>query len=285
MKYTKLLCLLLTAVLLLSACGGTGAATPTTDTTAAPTTEATEPETTAAPAIDNEETLTAELQTKGMATLEADIALTKEAVVNGGLLEGAGYTLTGPVYTEGDVTTENGLTVTGGTVQNVTVVDAYRCIGDSKDNPKTKDVRLNNVTVDGGSYALNFGYGSADYGLYVTECTLNGWTSYTKCKEAVFTDCTFGWGNSKSTANLRPYIDTTLMGCRFEGKTEADGTYVPFNIMFKADSSGVTLVLENCYAGDTLITQENLEELLHVDAYGNTIMVRNRDNHGSDLSN
>lgn len=275
MKYTKLICSLLAAVLMLSACGGTGENAPSTDTIDVPTTETTEPETSAAPAIDNEGALTTALQTIGMATMEADISLTQEVLVKGGFLDGSGYTLTAPVYTEGNVATENGVTVTGGTVQNVTIVDAYRCIGDSKENQKTQDVRLNNVTVDGGTYALNFGYGSADYGLYVTDSTLYGWSSYTKFKEAVFTDCTFGWGNSKSTANLRPYIDTVLIGCHFEGKTEADGTYVPFNIMFKADSSGVTLMLEDCYVGDTLITQENLEELLHVEAYGNTIKVRN----------
>lgn len=278
MKYTKLLCLLLAAVLTLSACGGMQATTPSEEITTAPATETTEAQTTAAPAIDNEEALAAALQTSGMATLEADLALRQEVVVKGGFLDGSGHTLTGPAYVEGNLTTENGITVAGGTVQNVTVVDAYRCIGDSKENQKMQDVRLNNVTVDGGSYALNFGYGSADYGLYVTDSTLYGWTSYTKCKEAVFTNCTFGWGNSKSKANLRPYIDTVLMDCHFEGKTEADGTYVPFNIIFKAESSGVTLILDDCYAGDTLITQENLEELLHVEAYGNTILVRNSAN-------
>ena len=67
------------------------------------------------------------------------------------------------------------------------------------------------------------------------------------------------------------------MGCKFEGLAKDDGTVVPFGINFKNGTDGVVLTLENCYVGDTLITQENLNELLKVNLAGNIIQVRNSD--------
>ena len=52
----------------------------------------------------------------------------------------------------------------------------------------------------------------------------------------------------------------------------------PFGITFKSSIEGVTLVLEDCYVGDTLITQENINELLNVQAYNNVIRVQNSSN-------
>ena len=66
-----------------------------------------------------------------------------------------------------------------------------------------------------------------------------------------------------------------MTGCRFEGKTDADGNPVPFNIHFKSGSDGITLTLEDCYVGDTLITEENLYTLLSVSQEGNRILVFN----------
>lgn len=257
----KLICLTLVLSFVLCGCGE---AKPAGDGTTA--TE---------PAITTEEALKTALETSGRVVLGADITLTSQVVVSGNVFDGGGHTLTGPAYAEGDAATENGITVTGGTVENVTVKGAYRGIGDHKGSGSIMDVRLNNVTVDSDVYTLNFGYGNGSAGLYVNGSTLQGWTSYTKFKEAQFTDCTFAWCESGKNGNLRPYINTTLIGCRFEGKTEADGTVTPFNISFKSGTDGILLVLEDCYVGDTLITQENLEQLLNVDVYGNTIQVRN----------
>ena len=223
-----------------------------------------------------EEELTAALENGSRVALGADLTLTKEVLVKGQILEGGGFTLTGPEPQEDVAETENGITVAGGTVENVKVVSTYRAIGDRKGMGANSDVRLKNVTVDGiKSYALNFGYGNGQASLFAEDSTLLGWSSYTKFQQALFTNCTFGWNSTGSQGNLRPYINTTLVGCKFEGKTEADGTVTPFNISFKSGTDGIMLTLEDCYVGDTLITQDNLNDLLKINLAGNTIVVRN----------
>ncbi len=271
----KIFCLILTLLLVLSlaACGETvpeQTEPETTETTAAPeTTEATEP------AIDTPQALIDALATGGLVTLEADVTMEESPVVYGGEFQGGGHTITGPTYIKDNVATENGLTVVAGTVRDVTITGAYRCIGDSSDHRRIGEVRLYNVTVDGDTYALNFGYGKTEDKLIAEGCSFYGWSSYTGFSEALFTDCTFGWDSTGSQANLRPYINTTLVGCHFEGRTDEDGNTVPFNILFKSGSDGVTLTLEDCYVGDTLITEDNLHELLNVSEEGNRILIYN----------
>ena len=256
-KCVKILALLMAAMLLLAGCGAQNATEPTDA------------------AIMTEEELTAALADSGRITLGADIALTGEVLLNGQVFNGGGYTLTGPAYAEGNELSENAITLTAGTVENVVVKGAYRGIGDRKGYGASGDIRINNVVVDSDTYVLNFGNGDGQGKLFVSGSTLLGWTSYTKFAEAQFTDCTFGWCESGQNGNLRPYINTTLIGCKFEGRTEADGTVTPFNISFKNGTDGILLVLEDCYVGDTLITQDNLTQLLAVNLAGNQIVVRN----------
>lgn len=258
----RLFAVILAFVLLLCGCGQ--AAPGETETA-----QATEP------AITTEDALNAALENSGRVSLGGDIALTSEVMVKGHVFDGGGYTLTGPQYVEGNAATENAITMTGGTVENVTVKGAYRGIGDKSGYGASSDIRINNVTVDSDTYVLNFGYGNGQASMYVTGSTLLGWTSYTKFSEAQFTDCIFGWCESGANGNLRPYINTTLTNCKFEGKTEADGTVTPFNISFKNGTDGILLVLEDCYVGDTLITQENIGDLLNINLAGNRIEVRN----------
>ena len=271
----KSLSLILAALLLLSmaACGET-APEQTEPATTQAIDEPALTETTA-PAIDTAQALLDALQTGEDVDLAADVTLEESAVVVGGEFRGNGYTITSPAYVEGNVNTENGLTVMAGTVRDVTILGGYRCIGDSEICPRYGNVRLYNVTVDGDGYALNFGYGKNQDKLIAEGCHFYGWSSYTGFSEALFTDCTFGWDSTGSQGNLRPYINTTLIGCRFEGKTDESGNAVPFNIHFKAGSDGITLTLEDCYVGDTLITEENLHTLLSVSQEGNRILVFN----------
>jgi len=259
----KAVCLLMALTVLLCGCSDTKETTPAQ-------TQAPEPA-----AITTEADLAAALEGTGRVVLGVDLELTAEVIVHGQILDGGGHTLTGPAYEEGKAESENGITVTGGTVENVTVQGDYRCIGDRKGQGANSDVRLKNVTVNGDTYALNFGYGNGQASLYVENSTLRGWSSYTKFQQAIFTNCTFSWSESGANGNLRPYINTTLIGCHFEGKTEADGTVTPFNLSFKSGTDGVMLTLEDCYVGDTLITEENIGELLNVNAYGNIVQVRN----------
>jgi len=273
MKIAKILALVLVLSLVLCGCME---AKDSEKGQAKPEGQTTEPTQAEVSGTMSEEELTTALEKGGRVAIGTDLALTKEVLVDDTILDGGGFTLTGPESQDGVVETENGVTVAGGTVENVTILGKYRAIGDRKGKGADQDVRLKNVTVDGGSsYALNFGYGNGQAGLYVDDSTLLGWSSYTKFKQAIFTNCTFGWSADGTQGNLRPYIDTTLVGCKFEGKTEADGTVTPFNLSFKSGTDGVLLVLENCYVGDTLITQENINDLLNVNAYGNIVQVRN----------
>lgn len=274
----RVLCLVLALAALLCGCSTGGSDTSYKKETEKAT-EATEPQATepqAPAAATTEEELKAALESGGRVALGADLELTQEILVKGTILDGGNFTVTGPESKEGVVETENGITVAGGTVENVTIMGKYRAIGDRKDAGANSDVRLKNITVDGGSsYALNFGYGNGSAGLYVDDSTLRGWSSYTKFEQAIFTNCTFGYSEDGSQGNLRPYINTTLVGCKFVGRTEADGTVTPFNLSFKSGTDGITLILEDCYVGETLITAENINELLNVNAYGNIVQVRN----------
>lgn len=271
-QITKIFALLLAVSMLLCGCVSTKeTAEKKTEQSAQKSEESAQPV-----GATTEEELTAALENGGRVAIGADLTLTKEVLVKDKILEGGGFTLTGPAPQEAVVETENGITVAGGTVENVTIMGKYRAIGDRKGMGANSDVRLKNVTVDGGdSYALNFGYGSGQASLFVDDSTLLGWSSYTKFQQAVFTNCTFGWSADGAQGALRPYIDTTLVGCKFVGKTEADGTVIPFGINFKNGSDGIKLTLEDCYVGDTLVTQENLNELLKVNLQGNLIVVRN----------
>lgn len=273
---SMILCLVLTATLLCACDKKSPEETNAAPVTQAPTVETTEAtEAPTQPQILTEEAVQEALDTTSIARLNGDIALTKQIVVMNGLLDGNGFQVTGPEHVENDPETENAITVMGGTVQNISVSGAYRGIGDSSSFRVASDVRLNTVYVDSQSYTLNFGYGNGVANLYVENSTLKGWTSYTKFGEAIFTDCTFGWDTQGVNGNLRPYINTTLIGCHFEGKETEDGMAVPFNIHFKSGSDGITLMLEDCYVGDTLITEENVKDLLSLDLQGNRLIINN----------
>lgn len=247
-------------------------------------TQPTEPEVTAATetqapteaVIDTEEKLNAAFQSSGYVELSASLSLSSSVqMTTDGVFDGRDYTLTAPTYVEGQANTENGIAMSGGRLKNITILGGYRCLGDTAAIPQTGAVRLENVTVDGPNYALNFGYGRFNQQLVAEESKFYGWSSYTGFNAATFTDCTFGWDSTGSYGNLRPYVDTILIGCRFEGKTAEDGSVVPFNISLRENISGITITLEDCYVGDTLLTQENITEFLNIELFDNEIYVSN----------
>lgn len=285
---SKLICLVLAFVMLLCGCDTReGTKKPSSRKTntmeATQDTAPTEPE---EPKILTEDELRSALDAGGYVVLGADLTLSKEVTVTSNtVLDCGGFTITGPELqkaideetqkTVNVADTENALTVRGGTVQNVTIKGAYRGIGDRKGFGVNGDVRLKNVDIDSQTYVINFGYGDSQSCLYAENSTFRGWSSYTKFKEAQFTNCTFAWDSTGGNGNLRPYINTTLINCKFEGKTEADGTVTPFNLNFASNTDGVVLTLENCYVGDTLITEENINDLLNVNVRANTIRIQN----------
>ena len=294
MKTTlRLIALLLAMICLLCGCGAKEIAettAPKQTQATAPTTEpTTEPEPEPEP-INTEAALRNALETGGRIIMEGDITLSQSLVVSGKILDGGGYTIYGPELQQEEVETEDGkelqnikdtetaVLFTSGTVENMTIRGAYRCLGDGNGHSMTGDVRIRNVDAEGTLYALHTRSGNRNGNLYVENCTLRGWININKVNKAQFENCTFGWTSEGKNGYFRCFIDTTLIGCNFENLVKENGSTTRYNISFYSSTSGVTLILEDCYVGDTLITQENVTQLLKVTLRDNTILVRNTEN-------
>ena len=162
--------------------------------------------------------------------------------VNGSVLNGNGHTITANnAWATWDCT----ISATAGTIKNVTVAGAMRGIfmpGASD------DVYIDNVIFKNVIYTFNSDAGNKNYGVYISNSTLNGWTSFSDChKEVVFTNCSFGEGNGY--AFCRPYNACVFENCEFSTDMEFDTAY-------QAD-----IVFKNCTYGGVKITAENAASL------------------------
>ena len=164
-------------------------------------------------------------------------------VVSGGaVLEGQEHTLT---VNKAWNTWDCAVAAKGGTIKNLTVSGAMRGIFMPGAN---NDVYIDNVTFKNVIYTFNSDAGSKNYGVYISNSTLNGWTSFSNAhKEVVFTNCKFGKGNGY--AFCRPYNSCVFENCEFSTDMEFDTSQVA-NIVFK-----------NCTYGDVKITAENAASL------------------------
>lgn len=110
------------------------------------------------------------------------------------------------------------------------------------------DLYIDNVVFQDVVYTFNSDAGSKDYGVYISNSTLNGWTSYSNVhKEVVFTNCEFGEGSGY--AFLRAYNNTEFVNCNFSAG---------FEVQVK---SGAVANFENCYYNGNLITADNIATL------------------------
>lgn len=164
---------------------------------------------------------------------------------NGGVIDGNGNTLT---VDDANGNWDCALYTSGGTIKNLTVKGAFRGIFTAG---LKSDLIIDNVTIDDVCYTFSADGSDPNYEVVFKNSTLNGWTSYTSGFKAVsFTNCKFGKGTGGyKYAYCRPYTDTTFTNCTFEEKFEFDAT--------KATNTFI-----NCYYGTTLITQDNVAELL-----------------------
>ena len=161
--------------------------------------------------------------------------------VNGGVLDGNGKTLT---VNDAWTTWDCAVNVKGGTIKNLTINSAMRGIFMGS---ATADVYIDNVIIDGTVYTFNSDGGSKDYGVYISNSTLNGWTSHSDVhKEVVYTNCNFGEGSGY--AYCRPYGPTTFKNCAFEAG-------------FAVEAIG-EVTSENCTIGGEPLTAENLDTLV-----------------------
>lgn len=263
-KYIKVTALLL-ALICLCGCAKTVDTSPTE-------TMPTQPESTP---ITTEELLVAALEQDARVMIAGDITTTKGAVVKNNLLDGGGHTLTAPVYDKEDPNTSAALFITKGTIENVTVKGGHRGIGTTSEHRASGEIRIKNVDLDGENCGLYIGSGDNQGAMYVENSRLGSQTVFNKITYAQFTNCTFHWNESGTKGNLTAYSNVTLIGCRFEHLVLEDGTQKRYTIAFSGSVDGLTMILEDCYVGDTLITSENISRLLNVKPNNGTIQVRN----------
>lgn len=160
--------------------------------------------------------------------------------VKGSVLDGNGYSL--GINNWG--TWDSAVHTTGGTIKNLTINSGMRGIFMGS---ATADVYIDNVIINGTVYTFNSDGGSKDYGVYISNSTLNGWTSHSDVhKEVVYTNCNFGKGGGY--AYCRPYGPTTFKNCAFE-----EG--------FAVDAVG-QVTFENCTIGGVALTADNLATLV-----------------------
>lgn len=203
--------------------------------------------------------------------LVAALAAGKNVVLNNDITVAAtdgGYNKAGIVVNQGQVVNGNGhtLTVTGanstwdcaiyltnGTVKNITVAGAMRGIFTAG---QSSDLYMDNVTFKNVIYTFNSDDGNDDYTIYISNSTVNGWTSHSNVhKEVVYTNCAFGEGSGY--AFCRPYGPTQFVGCSF-----AEG--------YKIDAIGA-VTFENCTIGGVALTADNLATLVVSNAANATV--------------
>ena len=162
-------------------------------------------------------------------------------VTSGAVLDGQGNTLT---VNDANGTWDCVVAATGGTIKNLTVAGAMRGIFMPGANG---DVYIDNVIFKDVIYTFNSDAGNKNYGVYISNSTLNGWTSHSNVhKEVVYTNCKFGEGSGY--AFCRPYGPTSFVGCDFEAG-------------FQVDAIG-KITFQNCTIGGVALTAENLSTLV-----------------------
>ncbi|MBO5216684.1 MAG: hypothetical protein J6B41_02915 [Alistipes sp.] len=190
----------------------------------------------------------------------AEVVLTGDVTASASETEAnSGYGATGFKVAAGDVLNGNGNTITvngangtwdcavaatGGTIKNVTVKGAMRGIFMPGADG---DLHIDNVIFEDVIYTFNSDAGNKKYGVYISNSTINGWTSHSDVhKEVVYTNCSFGKGSGYAFA--RPYGATSYVNCDF-----AEG--------FKVDAVG-KIKFDNCRLNGVALTADNIATLV-----------------------
>jgi predicted ribosomally synthesized peptide with SipW-like signal peptide len=131
------------------------------------------------------------------------------------------------------------------TVSNSNISGSFRAVFAES---QVGDVVVDNCVLEA-TYPINVD-GGGDFGLYVTNSHLKGWTSYANMtKGAHFTNTTFSMGSS-GYDTLAVYSDTTLTNCTFDAS---------FRILDRPGTS--TFTLTNCTKDGVKVTAENFAQL------------------------
>ena len=212
--------------------------------------------------INNTADLQAALADGKNVTLANDLTINTEEVLTapygnkmalshkGGVFNGNGKTIS--VTAGGD---SYAVMTNGGTIKNLTIDNGFRGIVIMSAN---QTVYLDNVVSsgDGVCYALNTAEGDSTQDLIATNCTFNGWSSWSLLKSATFKNCTFGQGTYYTNVSGRlgkPYVNTLFDGCEFCSK---------FYIDLSALGAEQKVTLKNCTVNGVKITAENWTSLV-----------------------
>ena len=123
-------------------------------------------------------------------------------------IDGNGHTLT---VTGAGATWDCAIYTNGGLIKNLTVAGAMRGIFTAG---TSADIYIENVIFKNVIYTFNSDGGNKNYGVYLSNCTINGWTSHSDVhKEVVYTKCSFGEGSGYRFC--RPYGKTSFVECTF----------------------------------------------------------------------
>ena len=125
-------------------------------------------------------------------------------------IDGGGHTLT---VTGAGGTWDCAIYTNGGVIRNLTVAGAMRGIFTAG---QSSDLNIDKVVFKNVIYTFNSdGTMPANpYGVYVSNSTVNGWTSHSNMHtEVVYTNCSFGEGSGYKYC--RPYGKTAFVNCTF----------------------------------------------------------------------
>ena len=169
---------------------------------------------------------------------------------NGGVFNGNGKTIGATIGGDNYVVMTN-----GGTIKDLNINNGFRGVVIMSAN---QTINLDNVVVggEGVCYALNTAEGDSTQDLVATNCTFNGWSSWSLLKSAKFTNCTFGQGAYYTNVYGRlgkPYVTTLFDGCEFCSK---------FYIDLSALGANQVVTLKNCTVNGVKLTAENWASLI-----------------------
>ena len=179
---------------------------------------------------------------------------------NGGIFDGKNYLLDFERGTQNsDGKYDNyGIMTSGGTIKNMSITGVFRGIMIMY---PSQDIYVDNVTLNdpddyGVCYTINTGEGDGTHSLYVSNSTLNGWTSIgTAVKDVNFTNCAFGQGlyyNNVFGRLVKPYVDAVFENCDFCNKF-----YIDLSAFV-----GTKVVIKNCTVNGMKITANNWTRLV-----------------------
>ena len=134
-------------------------------------------------------------------------------------IDGGGHTLT---VTGAGATWDCAIYTNGGVIRNLTVAGAMRGIFTAG---QSADLKIDNVEFKNVIYTFHSdGKMPANlFGVYVSNSTVNGWTSHSDIHtEVVYTNCSFGEGSGY--AYCRPYGKTAFVNCTFSAGYSIDKT-------------------------------------------------------------